>query len=135
MPPRKKVKEDPRREVEDVQSAVAVLDSETSFAQLAQKHWLKAPKKSTKVKVKPDVLKNEIWDILERENFAFKSLLALENLQVLEKYGFCPCHQRITNVHSYLWPGYSEDSSNFHVLLTALITNVKIREHLPTWGE
>jgi hypothetical protein len=36
---------------------------------------------------------------------------------------------------SYLWPGYSEDSSNFHVLLVVLIANVKTREHLSTWGK
>lgn len=34
---------------------------------------------------------------------------------------------------SYLWPGYTEDSSNHHVLLIVLITNVKRREHLETW--
>ncbi len=40
-------------------------------------------------------MKTEIWDVLEQDDFAFKSLLVLENLQVLE---------------SYLWPGYTEDS-------------------------
>jgi intron-binding protein aquarius len=35
---------------------------------------------------------------------------------------------------SYLWPGYSEDSSNFHVLLIVLIANVKWRERLETWA-
>lgn len=34
---------------------------------------------------------------------------------------------------SYLWPGYSEESSNFHVLLIVLIVNVKRRERLETW--
>lgn len=34
---------------------------------------------------------------------------------------------------SYLWPGYTEESSNFHVLLVALIINVKRREQLETW--
>jgi intron-binding protein aquarius len=88
MAPRKKAKEEPRREVDDVRPTVADLDSENPFAQLAQKHWLKTSKKSVKVKVKPDVLKNEIWDVLEKEDFAFKSLLVLENLQILEKYGY-----------------------------------------------
>ena len=64
-------------------------------------------------------MKTEIWDVLEQDDFAFKSLLVLENLQVLE---------------SYLWPGYTEDSSNFHVLLIVLMCNVRTREHLPTWG-
>lgn len=35
---------------------------------------------------------------------------------------------------SYLWPGYSENSSNFHVLLIALLTVVKAREKLETWS-
>jgi intron-binding protein aquarius len=34
---------------------------------------------------------------------------------------------------SYLWPGYSDDASNFHVLLIVLIANVKTRERLSTW--
>ncbi|KAF4628114.1 hypothetical protein G7Y89_g10039 [Cudoniella acicularis] len=34
---------------------------------------------------------------------------------------------------NYLWPGYSEDSSDSHVTLIVLISNVKTREHLPTW--
>ncbi|RAL67448.1 hypothetical protein DID88_008203 [Monilinia fructigena] len=80
--------------------------NESPFAQLATKHWLKPSKKSTKVKVKPDVIKKEIWDVLEQEGFSFRSLLILENLHVLE---------------SYLWPGYSEDASNFHILLIVLI--------------
>lgn len=36
---------------------------------------------------------------------------------------------------SYLWPGYTEEASNFHVLLIALIANVKRREHLATWSK
>jgi len=34
-----------------------------------------------------------------------------------------------------LWPGYTEESSNYHVLLMALIVNVKRREHLETWSK
>lgn len=37
-------------------------------------------------------------------------------------------------MRSYLWPGYSDDASNYHVLLIVLIANVKRREHLETWG-
>lgn len=37
--------------------------------------------------------------------------------------------------YSYLWPSYTEDASNYHVLLMALITNVKKREQLETWGK
>lgn len=97
----------------------ADIEGETEFAQLANKHWLKTTKRVTKVKVKNDVLKREIWDALEKDGFPYKSLLVLEGLQVLE---------------SYLWPGYSEEASNFHVLLIALITNVKTRERLETWS-
>lgn len=84
--PRKKAQiEEPNEAKSSV--AVAEQDGETAFAQLAQQHWLKpSTKKSAKVKVKQDVLKNEIWDILEKKDFAFSSLLSLENLQVLEKY-------------------------------------------------
>ncbi|KAI0128501.1 intron-binding protein aquarius [Xylariales sp. AK1849] len=97
----------------------AEIEGESEFAQLAKQHWLKTTKRATRVKVKNDVLKREIWDTLEKEGFQYKSLLVLEGLQVLE---------------SYLWPGYSEESSNFHVLLIALITNVKARERLETWS-
>ena len=38
-------------------------------------------------------------------------------------------------VESYLWPGYTDEASNYHVLLIALIVNVKRREHLDTWGK
>ncbi|KAH8161674.1 hypothetical protein CIB48_g6573 [Xylaria polymorpha] len=102
-----------------VRPTVADLDGESEFAQLAKKHWLKTTKGAAKVKVKNDILKKEIWDVLEKDAFAYKSLLVLEGLQTLE---------------SYLWPGYSEDSSNFHVLLISLLTNVKARERLETWS-
>ncbi|KAG9235275.1 DEAD helicases superfamily protein-like protein [Amylocarpus encephaloides] len=116
MPPRTRVKGEAHKETQDARPTVADLEGESAFAQLAKKHWLKPTK--NKVKVKPDVVKTEIWDVLEKEDFAYKSLLALENLQTLE---------------SYLWPGYTEDSSNFHVTLIVLIANVKTREHLQAW--
>ena len=88
MAPRTKVKEEAHRETDDRRPTVADLQGENVFAQLAKKHWLKISKKATKVKVKADVLKTEIWDVLEQEDFAFKSLLVLENLQILEKYAY-----------------------------------------------
>ncbi|KAK2628562.1 hypothetical protein QTJ16_001665 [Diplocarpon rosae] len=119
MAPRTRAKEDARQHTEQKNSSGGDVEGVSAFEQLAKAHWAKKKStKATKVKVKPDVLKNEIWDVLEKEDFAFSSLLALENLQILE---------------SYLWPGYSEDSSNFHVLLIVLIANVKTREHLPIW--
>jgi intron-binding protein aquarius len=87
MAPRTRTKEEPRREIDDGRPTVADLQGENAFAQLAKKHWLKTSKRPAKVRVIPDVLKSEIWDVLEQEDFAFKSLLILENLQVLEKYG------------------------------------------------
>lgn len=60
-------------------------EGQSEFAQLAKQHWLKPSKKATKVKVKNDVLKRDIWDPLEREKFPLSSLLALEGLQTLER--------------------------------------------------
>ncbi|KAL1311234.1 hypothetical protein AAFC00_001424 [Neodothiora populina] len=91
------------------------LTGDTHFAQLARKHWLG---KSKQPKVQPAVVEKEIWEHVEGEGFAYGSLLLLEQLQLLEKY---------------LWPGYSEDASNYHVLLLALLVNVKRREGLDIW--
>lgn len=60
-------------------------EEEHQFVQLARKHWLKPGKKTAKVKVKSDVLKQGIWEVLEREGFSYKSLLLLESLQTLER--------------------------------------------------
>lgn len=68
-----------------VRPTVADLDGESEFAQLAKKHWLKTTKGAAKVKVKNDILKKEIWDVLEKDAFAYKSLLVLEGLQTLER--------------------------------------------------
>lgn len=51
------------------------------YADLAQKHWLKSTKLGN---VKPSVIK-DLWAHLEKDDFAYASLLALENLQTLEK--------------------------------------------------
>lgn len=55
-------------------------EHETYWGTLAQTHWKKAP-----VKARNDVIKNEIWDVLEKDNFSHRSLLILESLQALEK--------------------------------------------------
>lgn len=116
MPPAKRLKSSN----DTSRPALSRSDTETDgeFASVARQHWLKITKRASKVKVKNDVLKREIWDALEKDGFQFKSLVALEGLQTLE---------------SYLWPGYSEESSNFHVLLIVLLINVKRRERLDTW--
>ena len=63
---------------------VGDLEGENHWTSLARKHWLKVTA-SGKVRVKPNIIKGEIWDVLESEAFAFRSLLILENLQVLEE--------------------------------------------------
>lgn len=94
---------------------VADLTSEENpFAQTARNTWLAA--KSPKVL--PNVVKDEIYDKVEASGFPYNQLLLLEQLQCLERY---------------LWPGYTEDASNQHVLLLALLVNVKRRENLPVW--
>ncbi|KIW08100.1 uncharacterized protein PV09_01038 [Verruconis gallopava] len=94
---------------------VADLHGDNHFAKLAHKIWLNN-KKSSKVNAK--LVKEEMWDVLEEGGFAYGDLLILETLQALEKY---------------LWPGYSEAASNYHVLLLAILVNVKRRERLPSW--
>ncbi|MCJ1281245.1 hypothetical protein MMC26_000563 [Xylographa opegraphella] len=90
---------------------------EGRWKQLAETQWSKPSAKARKVR--PEVVKTEIWDVLEKEGFAFRSLLILDNLQLLEKY---------------LWPGYDEGLSNHQVLLIALMVVVKRREGLPVWN-
>lgn len=104
---------------DDRPTPAEVEEEEHPFVQLARKTWLKPGKKAAAPKVKADVLKQGIWEVLERDAFSYKALRLLESLQVLE---------------SYLWPGYNEEASNFHVLLIAMIVNVKRREHLETWS-
>ncbi|KAL8813574.1 MAG: hypothetical protein Q9200_000183 [Gallowayella weberi] len=99
---------DSRPEVED-------LEGENEWTQLARKHW---PKSVKTRKINPDVIKKEIWDVLQNEGFQYRSLLILENLQLLE---------------NYLLPGYTEASTNYHVLLISLIATVKNRENLRVW--
>lgn len=70
----------PSREDESLEAA------DPSFAarwtQLAETHWLKS---STSSKLIPQVIRTEIWDVLQNDGFDYRSLLALENLQILEK--------------------------------------------------
>jgi intron-binding protein aquarius len=63
-----------------------VEEQEHPFVQLARKSWLKSGKKNGLAKVKSDVLKQGLWDVLEREGFQYKSLRLLESLQTLERY-------------------------------------------------
>lgn len=51
---------------------------------VARKHWLRKSDKQIRVQV--DVIKKDIWDKLEEEQFDYSSLLALESLQLLERH-------------------------------------------------
>lgn len=84
MAPRTRGKDDAGQGASDASQIAVTLDEDSVFTQLAKKHWLKSSK-SSKVKVKPDVLKGEIWDVLEKEDFAFRLLLELETLQLLDR--------------------------------------------------
>lgn len=61
---------------------VADLYGDNPFAQAAKQHWLKEKPS----KFRPDALKTEFYDVLEKDGFRFRSLLILENLQFLEKF-------------------------------------------------
>ncbi|GAW21770.1 hypothetical protein ANO14919_112950 [Xylariales sp. No.14919] len=89
MPTAKRLKSSAKARTRDKPPArptIADLEGESEFARLAKQHWLKASKSTAKVKVKNDVLKKEIWDVLEKDAFAYKLLLVLEGLQTLERY-------------------------------------------------
>ena len=94
MPPAKKAKKSASAPAKATTKATAKrsaneeLDGENEFATLARQHWLKSSRRTTKVTVKNDVLKREIWDPLEKDGFPLKSLLALEGLQTLERYAY-----------------------------------------------
>ncbi|KAI9704038.1 MAG: hypothetical protein M1820_005660 [Bogoriella megaspora] len=91
------------------------LHGDNHYANLARKIWANKKKPP---KVQPKVVKEEIWDQLEKDEFALGKLLLLEQLQLLE---------------GYLWPGFGENASNWHVLLTAMMVGAKKRENLPSW--
>lgn len=58
------------------------LHGDNHYAAVARKYWLN---KAKTTKVLPKVIKEELWDHLETDGFAYASLLILETLQVLEK--------------------------------------------------
>ncbi|KAI5784028.1 P-loop containing nucleoside triphosphate hydrolase protein [Pyronema domesticum] len=99
---------------DDGRPTVQELQGDGVFAQAARRWWLR----EKAVKFNPDVLRKEFYEVLENQSFGLKSLLILENLQFLEKF---------------LWPNFSEDASYVHVILIALMINVKRRENLPIW--
>ena len=58
-------------------------EEELKWKRLADDHWLKDSPRARKVN--PEVLKQDIWDVLEKADFVFRSLLILDNLQLLER--------------------------------------------------
>jgi hypothetical protein len=56
--------------------------SKLHYADVANKHWLNTKKLGN---VKTKVIKQDLWDYLEKDDFDYGSLLLLENLQVLER--------------------------------------------------
>ncbi len=88
MPPAKKAKKSAASQSKAAPKRPTTEDIEgqSEFATLARQHWLKRSKLATKVTVKNDVLKREIWDPLAKEDLPFKSLLVLEGLQTPERY-------------------------------------------------
>lgn len=120
----------------DSRPTVEDFREDSAWVKLAKTHWLST---SNVRKAKQDVIKKEIWDPLEAEGFNVRSLLTLENLSILEKYDPPLLYienkkTELTLLYRYLWPTYTEDASNYHVLLIALIVSVKQREHLSIWG-
>ncbi|KAI9889602.1 MAG: hypothetical protein M1814_005109 [Vezdaea aestivalis] len=101
--------------VDEWRPTVAELQGDHHFARLALGSWLGDSKGSL---VEDEFIKTKIWDTLVSEGFSYRSLLVLENLRLLE---------------SLLWPKFSEDSSDDHILLITIISNVKSREGLPVW--
>ena len=63
-------------------SNVTESEDQRDWVSLAQKHWAK-PVKTKKIKI--EVIKTELWEVLEQENFEYQSLLILESLRLLEK--------------------------------------------------
>ena len=87
---------------------------EDHWAQLAQKNW---PKGKKYKKITNDFINKDLWDPLQSNGFDFQILIRLENLQLVE----------------YLWHGYSDASTNHHVLLLAFLVTAKSRQNLPAW--
>jgi intron-binding protein aquarius len=67
----------------ETRPTVSDLQEDNHWVNLARTHWLKKAKVR---KVKQDVIKKQIWDPLEAEGFPLRSLLTLENLNILEKF-------------------------------------------------
>lgn len=113
-------------------------DENSAWVELARTHWLGEKKPSEKSK-KATVIKRDIWDVLQSRGFDNGALLVLERLHVLEEYvavfnSFWIAPTADSSAGRFLWPTYTEDASNYHVLLIALFVATKQKERLPIWG-
>ena len=95
-------------------SATTMNGTGPTWDELAEKHWLKTVPR----KARPDAIK-EIWTALEADGFQSHSVGYLESLQMFERL---------------LWATYSEESSNQHVLLVAILFNAKQASNLESWA-
>ena len=94
---------------QSLESRPTVVDfrEDSPWVKLAKTHWLNAKVR----KAKPDVIKQQLWDPLEAEGFSSRSLLILENLNILEKYG--------VRAHRFLLPaGLTRSRADFCGRLT-----------------
>jgi len=66
---------------DDGRPTVSDLQGADPLAQAAKQHW--ASDKNSKFK--PNAVKTDFYDVLEKEGFRYRSLLILEQLQFLEK--------------------------------------------------
>ncbi|RMZ80736.1 hypothetical protein DV738_g2604, partial [Chaetothyriales sp. CBS 135597] len=82
------------------------MDSETRWEEVASQLWLGTDRLPSRVP--GDVLKRDIWDPLERAGFEPHALLPLRQLHILERF---------------LWPTYTYDAPDQHVLLVALFAS------------
>lgn len=64
-------------------SSMNVNPSTEGWEQLARDLW---PSEAATRNVRPETIKKKIWDPLEAESFASRSLAILESLQILEWY-------------------------------------------------
>ncbi|EME41849.1 hypothetical protein DOTSEDRAFT_82025 [Dothistroma septosporum NZE10] len=93
---------------------ISDLTGNNEIAKIARETWLAT---TNPPKVLPKTV-SKLWKLVEEDGYSTFSLLLLEQLQALER-----C----------LWPGFTSDSSNQHVLLLALLVNTKRQEHLLIW--
>ena len=99
----------------DVPTTAMEHTSDPSWDTLAAKYW----QKTKPTKLKPDALKREFWDPLEHDGFSARALSQLDSLQFLERF---------------LWPTFTEDSSDQHVLLITTFFNFRQRAGLESWS-